>query len=193
MKKVLAMVVCLGMMVFGMMGVANALPYSDTVDWNDFTYFGRTAKLIDDTNLGDPYPFVYTHNVTFDPPAASIDSASITLSHRGNVTFGGLEAWLLSTAGNVQLGLLDASGGRWVDQVFELSSSVYSAISGGSWSLGLRLTEDTGGWDTIYLDRSVLQGEYTAAAAAVPEPSIMILLGSALVGLGLFGRKLRKS
>lgn len=193
-KTTIAYVVCIMVLLVGLTGTSRAVPYQDVVDWDDVVFLGRTCKVIDDKNwfFGDPYPFDYAHDVAFNPPAAHVNSAILTLSHWGNYS-GPLnpELWIITTSSEEKLGQLNVSGWEhgWVDQPFQLPLSIYESISGESWSLGIMLEEGTGGcfdWDGLMLDKSVLTGDYT-----VPIPASLMLLGSGLVCVVALRRKFR--
>jgi hypothetical protein len=162
-------------------GAAQAALFSDTHNFSGSgTLDGRDYIEIASGNA-NPYVFSYTHNVTFIPPAASITSAQIVLSHNGNSNSGNGELWFLAGTNQTMIGQLDRStqGNNWVDQVFVLPTSLYSAINGGSWSLQLVLTETTPGNDKLQIDQSVLSGTYVPT----PIPAAAWLLGSGLMGL----------
>jgi hypothetical protein len=192
------LVLCTIFFIFGSKGSAVAasyIDYIDTIDWNGWNVEGRDCKLIDDINWlpGDPYPFEYEHNVSFNPPAQNIVSATLTLSHYGNYSdWFNPELWFISATGDgdTPLGNLDVSGWEygWVDQEFTLPGSLYDTVAGGTWSLALKLEEGTGGcwdWDILALDKSVLSGQYSP----VPIPSTVWIFGSALIGLVGIRRK----
>jgi len=186
----------------GLCGTANALSFTDTVDqagsvikqWTAYNYSTaayerRTADLIDDTSLGDRYPYAFTHQIEFNPEAAKITGATLEITHAGNNSSGLLsgEAWLITDNSESLIGRLSDSydfykGSFWKTDSFILNSSLYSSVSGSSWTIVFKLAENTGGlfdWDTIYFDKSVISGTYEP----VPEPSTMLLFGTGLASL----------
>jgi hypothetical protein len=141
------------------------------------------------TTVNDDSPFIYTHSVTFSPPALSIASATLALTHT-HVSFNG-ELWTVTGGTSTFLGTLSESNGAWVTDTFIVPASLYPSFIAGSWNLAVKLTESTSGNDTFDLDKSVLSGTYvtgsdTVAATNVPEPSAMFLLGFGLIGLRVF-------
>lgn len=141
------------------------------------------------TTVNDDSPFIYTHSVTFSPPALSIASATLALTHT-HVSVNG-ELWTVAGGTSTFLGTLSESNGAWVTDTFIVPASLYPSFIAGSWNLAVKLTESTSGNDTFDLDKSVLSGTYvtgsdTVAATNVPEPSAMFLLGFGLIGLRVF-------
>jgi hypothetical protein len=195
--KRIFLVLCTIFFIFGSKGFSAAATYEDVVDWNGFSWMGRDCKVIDDSNWlpGDPYPFEYEHTVSFNPPAGSIDTAILTLSHYGNYS-GWLnpELWFISADGGTFLGNLGVSGWEygWVDQKFTLPETLFDTVEGGTWSLALKLEEGTGGcWDLdmLALDKSVLSGTYSA----VPIPSTVWIFATGLMGLVGIRRKFNQT
>jgi len=167
---------------------ATVYNFSNTVDFGGTgTDAGRTYVAVSDPNSPPDsiYTFTYFHNITFSPPATSVLSATLTLSHMGNSNNNG-EFWIVGGGTSTYLGDLAKSNSAWVDQSFTLPSGLYNTVFGGTWSLQIRLTENTTGQDKIWLDKSVLYGTYEGAAP-VPEPGTVTL-----VGLGLGAPALRR-
>jgi hypothetical protein len=194
MKKKALLVMAIGVVLFGTVVISHALPFTSVADFaGTGTDAGRTYLEIGDNS--SLFIYNYSHNVSFDPAAASITSATITLSHKGNSNNNG-ELWFLYEGSAVKIQQLSGStfSSDWVDEVITLPPSLFSAISGGSWSLALSLQETTPGTDELWIDKSVLSGEYDAVTTpsnppSVPEPASMLLLGFGLVGLAGIRRK----
>lgn len=168
-------------------GSANAYLVTDT---NDFS--GTMAGPQDDerdalelVGKGDPYLYTISHDLTFDPEAKEITSATIVLSHYGNSGSDTGELWWLYGGSEISLGKLEESNGGWNDQLFTIAPAYYNGVTGDSWSLVLTLAETTSGTDRLWLDQSVLSVEYSA----VPVPDTLLLFGSGLAGLVFFSRK----
>jgi len=187
MKKILILLMGLGLILTAPLVSYAALSFSNTVDfYGSGTNDGRTYYKLNDGNTGN-FVYTYSHDVTFSPFVARITSAEIILSHKKNSDTPG-EVWLISGGTDTYIGQLNWSENSWVDQSFSVPEPLFGVISGGSWSLEVRLTEETTGTDKIWLDKSVLSGEYIP----VPIPSAMLLLGSGLVGLVVIRRRIKK-
>lgn len=175
-------------------GAVYAIPFSDVVN---FTDDGSTWIRVYDyeTNSGNPgdtgyvYAFSYEHSIAFDPPVGNINSAVLSLTHRGNAADQNSEAWFMwDNSDSVFLGFLSNSLLGPVTDSFALPPLAYASVWGGHWSIVISVDENTfdpNVPDGIKLDQSILSGDYSA----VPEPTILMLMGGALFGLAGYGRK----
>ena len=192
--KLILLTITILTLVAGSGGLCYAVPFTDIVDFSGTdTYGTRTYLELD--GRGSPYEFFYSHSIDFTPPAQSISSATLTFSHKGNSANPG-EAWFITDTDSFFLGTLGNStiSGDWVDQPFDLSS-LLGGISGTNWTIQLRLYENTSGTDRLWIDKSVVTGEYdpvTTPDNPIPEPATMLLLGSGLIGLAGFKGRFRK-
>ena len=171
--------------------LAVPTPFSDIIDFaaSGTQTVGSDTRTV--TTVNDDSPFIYTHSVTFSPPALSIVSATLALTHT-HVSLNG-ELWTVAGGTSTFLGTLSESNGAWVTDTFTIPTALYPSFIAGSWSLAVKLTESTSGNDTFDFDKSVLSGTYladaatvTVTAASVPEPSAIFLLGFGLIGLRVF-------
>jgi hypothetical protein len=187
-------------------GMASALPFSNTVDFNQYTYDGVTYDRINDTGNTTPpgspgydFAFSYSHTATFNPAAASITDATLTLRHFGN-SANSTELWFLwndsaSIISNLSYSAETYTTGPWYNQTthwvwvtetFTLPSSLFAGVNGSSWTIAFRLDENTSGEDEYFrVDFSTLSGNYTP----VPEPVSMLLFGTGLIGIGGYARR----
>jgi hypothetical protein len=179
MKK-LTVFLCSLMLVFSVAGYASAVSFSVEHNYGDMTI----TESFSDT--------FYFPNV--DPAAELITDASISITHRGNVS--GIidrEVWIASDGINTRIGRLSSSS-SWTTDSFGLSSSVIDEIMDHTlWRLVINLNETT--WDPIVPDQLTLRtaifaGNYNESSAApVPEPSTILLMGAGLLGLVAVGRR----
>jgi len=97
----------LGLFVFGAGNSYASMSYSDSYNFSGSgTLDGRDyLELSGNVN---PFIFSYNHNVTFIPPAASVTSAQVLLSHNGNSNTPG-ELWFLEGTNHTLIGKLDKS------------------------------------------------------------------------------------
>lgn len=196
---------CLGILVllFGMVGTANALPFTVTHDYSDSLgyrllphrylgedYVSLTAAILD-SDFEDIFYFP-----PVDPAAESIESAYLSITHVGNLSGPiNAELWILTESNTYSIGTLSSSGSPllcspWVTDTFYLSSDVISGITSNTpWSLEVRLAEISPGlfdMDNLWVDQATFGGQYTR----VPEPASLILLSLGFLGVAAWRRKM---
>ena len=192
--KTLALALCIAASLIFSTNVNASLSFNDEINWkNDGSTYvdgenitfrdgielsGKDGGDYDDIVGDGKFTFTYLHEITFHPYAASIESATVTLSHLGNSNNNG-EVWLFYGDTSTLIGTLSNStnANDWKDQDFTVSNELLTGISGESWSLMLKLEENTSGTDKLTIDKSVLHGSYSP----VPIPGAIWLLTSSLL------------
>ncbi len=174
MKKFL-MFLCAMTLVFGMVGSASAIPYTDTYEPDD------PICMEGNIFLGSTDSITWTFDITedgFNPDTQDVTSASVSLDFSDDSC-----DWF-------ELAELDVG-----------SNTFYWEVDTGDVSFGitsLMTLSDTGMVDVtltclfgdFYFNSATLTAEGTAEGTApVPEPSTILLMGSGLLGLVGYSRK----
>jgi len=192
-KKFSFLLLCSFIMIFGLAGFANAIPYTDTKDLNVTLGEGPIAAYI----WGDTFTYSHSTPSDFEVPYDIVNSATLTLSgyfiddSNDAVEVNGLAVGELTEGGDYGFNLT-WSGLEWEDNPSISSFDIASTFS--SWDTGAPLQVSiTANGDfpdgILELDSSTFSLEYENGTAPVPEPSTIMLMGVGLLGLMGYSRR----
>jgi hypothetical protein len=166
------------MALVGLFVLANpasaSLSFTDTKTWNSPHEFNDS--------------FVYTHTLSLNPLAASLDSATLSIRYSRANAGEQWSVWSLYLAPELYIGDLKTQNNQgFSTQQFPLSSDILKQIQNAGWKLTIELREGTTGADNLKISESILSGTYSP----VPVPPAVWLLGSGLIGLIALRRRYR--
>lgn len=201
-KSVLTKAVLIGLVaetvLMGSVHHVLADTFNSSKDWADSTYTAKDGTVTTYTEISSlpgngSFIYEWTQSVSFDPAATAVTSADLFLTYSGVKENSNAELWAFDNDNLVStkpISLNPAADGVWVTQIFNIQS-LFTSFPITSVTLALHLSETTPGIDSIWLDKSVIKGNYTAVAP-VPIPSSMLLLGTGVAGLMFTGRRKRQ-
>ena len=190
MKRLMAIIVCLGMLGFA--GIASALTFTDTQILDVIIGEGPVAQFF----WGDSYSYTHATPSDFEVPWDTVNSASLDISgywiddNNDQVQVSGSAVGTLTPGGSY--GWYWDWGWQWDDtpsvSTFDISSTFSSWSTGDP--LGITIVADGAFGDGfLQLDTSTFNLNYENGTAPVPEPSTILLMGTGLLGIIGFGRK----
>ena len=157
-------------------GTATAATIVDTLD------FSTHPIAVTDSQSGNGIDYRYRHIFgSFDPTAFKIDSATLSLTHQGNLDTGPTqEIWYALSGLGTFLGRLGPSETKKITDIWGLPVSVLLEIGElNPWQLEIDFSEQTSfNGEKFDLYRSELEIRYSPKQeipAAMPEPSQLLL------------------
>lgn len=172
--------------VLGWLAAAEAETFSDVVD------FPNLGNSKDDS--GSSFVMVqgmleYDHLLDFKYKSIDTASLAIRASNPGLQN----ELWVVNADQELLVGGLGTSN-DWVTYTFTLDNTVRGLLASDA-KLVIKVSDSvSGGSNNLKLSWSEISGTYTPVpnTTPVPIPSAVLLLGSGLAGLGIFGRRKKK-
>ena len=172
--------ICAVTLVLGVVPTVDALLITDITTFNskgtspgeDYVSHGwGDVNLLD----GATDHVRWTHHFNFYPPAEEVLSGTITISLRDDGDWSREYAFGWAEDGNWKLGEVDTG-----NYSYRVGASY---LADGTFTVTLASL-----WGDFYIDRSTLKINYNPIAS-IPDVTTLALLGTAMIGAAVFGRK----